>query len=118
MSVRPAGDPAPGEGAVPGAEAAPGEEAALAPGGQERLLAAVEAVLIVSDAPVTTRALSAALGLGATEVERLLARLAAEYRGEVPGYRARGFVLRRAATTRSEERRVGKECRSRWSPYH
>src|SRR2546430_3075565 len=23
-----------------------------------------------------------------------------------------------AATYRSEERRVGKECRSRWSPYH
>ena len=23
-----------------------------------------------------------------------------------------------AADTRSEERRVGKECRSRWSPYH
>ena len=23
-----------------------------------------------------------------------------------------------APTTRSEERRVGKECRSRWSPYH
>ena len=23
-----------------------------------------------------------------------------------------------SATTRSEERRVGKECRSRWSPYH
>src|SRR5260370_31195058 len=23
-----------------------------------------------------------------------------------------------AATLRSEERRVGKECRSRWSPYH
>ena len=23
-----------------------------------------------------------------------------------------------ASTTRSEERRVGKECRSRWSPYH
>ena len=22
------------------------------------------------------------------------------------------------ARTRSEERRVGKECRSRWSPYH
>ena len=22
------------------------------------------------------------------------------------------------ATERSEERRVGKECRSRWSPYH
>ena len=24
----------------------------------------------------------------------------------------------RILTTRSEERRVGKECRSRWSPYH
>src|SRR5256885_7135310 len=24
----------------------------------------------------------------------------------------------RAADKRSEERRVGKECRSRWSPYH
>ena len=24
----------------------------------------------------------------------------------------------RIFTTRSEERRVGKECRSRWSPYH
>ena len=23
-----------------------------------------------------------------------------------------------ALTLRSEERRVGKECRSRWSPYH
>ena len=25
---------------------------------------------------------------------------------------------KKAAETRSEERRVGKECRSRWSPYH
>src|SRR5438132_7835692 len=26
--------------------------------------------------------------------------------------------LRPGTRTRSEERRVGKECRSRWSPYH
>ena len=26
--------------------------------------------------------------------------------------------LAAAGETRSEERRVGKECRSRWSPYH
>src|SRR5256885_11314123 len=26
--------------------------------------------------------------------------------------------FRRQVGTRSEERRVGKECRSRWSPYH
>ena len=28
-----------------------------------------------------------------------------------------GVAVRRAEE-RSEERRVGKECRSRWSPYH
>ena len=27
-------------------------------------------------------------------------------------------VTTKAAADRSEERRVGKECRSRWSPYH
>src|SRR2546427_6070478 len=32
------------------------------------------------------------------------------------GFVALERALRRA--TRSEERRVGKECRSRWSPYH
>ena len=32
--------------------------------------------------------------------------------------RARRGVRRRRRLTRSEERRVGKECRSRWSPYH
>ena len=33
----------------------------------------------------------------------------------------RAEIERQAAlltSTRSEERRVGKECRSRWSPYH
>ena len=29
-----------------------------------------------------------------------------------------GFGLEHAGGARSEERRVGKECRSRWSPYH
>ena len=28
------------------------------------------------------------------------------------------IAARRAMPLRSEERRVGKECRSRWSPYH
>src|SRR5256712_7279860 len=31
---------------------------------------------------------------------------------------ALGFVHRLVGLARSEERRVGKECRSRWSPYH
>ena len=29
-----------------------------------------------------------------------------------------GNPVRRVIADRSEERRVGKECRSRWSPYH
>ena len=29
-----------------------------------------------------------------------------------------GIRYENAYTCRSEERRVGKECRSRWSPYH
>ena len=29
-----------------------------------------------------------------------------------------GEVIRKSIIMRSEERRVGKECRSRWSPYH
>src|SRR2546422_7743822 len=30
----------------------------------------------------------------------------------------RDFEIRHGRLLRSEERRVGKECRSRWSPYH
>src|SRR3712207_9042402 len=36
-----------------------------------------------------------------------------KYSTHTPGLRDRML-----ANTRSEERRVGKECRSRWSPYH
>ena len=31
---------------------------------------------------------------------------------------AKMWSVEHSSTTRSEERRVGKECRSRWSPYH
>src|SRR5258708_4752007 len=38
---------------------------------------------------------------------------------EIDGGHAEGRgVMRAAGRGRSEERRVGKECRSRWSPYH
>ena len=33
-------------------------------------------------------------------------------------YLSERFEPLTAAELRSEERRVGKECRSRWSPYH
>src|SRR2546427_1522322 len=35
-----------------------------------------------------------------------------------PGVDRRGGATQRSPAFRSEERRVGKECRSRWSPYH
>ena len=34
------------------------------------------------------------------------------------GYTCHAFDIQHDETGRSEERRVGKECRSRWSPYH
>ena len=39
---------------------------------------------------------------------------------EKDGYQAYqlGFEEKKEKVLRSEERRVGKECRSRWSPYH
>ena len=42
--------------------------------------------------------------------------------GERPAHRDEEWpplaATRESPRTRSEERRVGKECRSRWSPYH
>ena len=37
---------------------------------------------------------------------------------QVLGFTAAETKVRNAGLARSEERRVGKECRSRWSPYH
>src|SRR2546422_9783440 len=38
--------------------------------------------------------------------------------GEHCLHRGASLAFRRNEECRSEERRVGKECRSRWSPYH
>ena len=38
--------------------------------------------------------------------------------GEVESVKAKDVKNMTIFFTRSEERRVGKECRSRWSPYH
>ena len=64
---------------------------------EPRLRSAAEAILIVADEPVTTAAIAQALGLEDRLAEELLEDLAAEYRGERPGSRSHGFLLRRAA---------------------
>src|SRR3712207_9317077 len=50
------------------------------------------------------------------EIYDYLKRCAADY-GITPHIRF-GHEVETAHWDRSEERRVGKECRSRWSPYH
>src|SRR2546421_7730435 len=40
------------------------------------------------------------------------------YGGDMTTWRKFANSLRLRLAMRSEERRVGKECRSRWSPYH
>src|SRR3989441_13314786 len=47
-----------------------------------------------------------------SELSRLLRSSTAFFSALLAGIGALAFVIR------SEERRVGKECRSRWSPYH
>ena len=64
---------------------------------EPRLRSAAEAILIVSDEPVTTAVIAEALGLEDRLAEALLEDLAAEYRGERPGSRPHGYLLRRAA---------------------
>ena len=64
---------------------------------EPQLRSAAEAILIVADEPVTTASIADALGIEERSAEALLEHLAAEYRGEAPGSRAHGFLLRRAA---------------------
>ena len=69
------------------------------------------------------------------ELEELFffARTNSNFKGDNVSIRSNGLILKRSflfpfplfavkaivsCCLRSEERRVGKECRSRWSPYH
>ena len=59
---------------------------------------------------------------GAASSHNTLLKLGVEYIGsKQSGFGsswAKGKRYIKANLVRSEERRVGKECRSRWSPYH
>ena len=48
----------------------------------------------------------------------ILGKLKNKDKVSLKGIKTVVFNLNELVTTRSEERRVGKECRSRWSPYH
>src|SRR3712207_7806328 len=55
------------------------------------------------------------LGLGTAGIFRLTGGLGSVSGGRALAGGSGGLVV---TALRSEERRVGKECRSRWSPYH
>src|SRR5256885_16771869 len=84
---------------------------------QARKMAPSSSAFLVADVPATrpSHRLGRAplLGLGTCRALRPLHRLLLERHApaDLPRTRAAGGG-------RSEERRVGKECRSRWSPYH
>ena len=51
-----------------------------------------------------------------TDRDGILVDIGAKSEGVIPGNEMQ--CLQPEGPSRSEERRVGKECRSRWSPYH
>ena len=54
---------------------------------------------------------------GLTDADRLYLRNDVSTPGVIKDW-IKNIDYRRVLPIRSEERRVGKECRSRWSPYH
>ena len=70
-----------------------------------------------TSAPRTTEATGPRTG-GAPVREDAEAVQYREFGGVNWGAAFFGWLVAVGLATRSEERRVGKECRSRWSPYH
>src|SRR3989440_1386496 len=64
--------------------------------------------------PLVTLGGGAAASCAATSLPRATWRITGSLKPRSPGPPA----IPPPARERSEERRVGKECRSRWSPYH
>src|SRR3712207_9160606 len=60
---------------------------------------------------LSNRQIAQELGLDRSDVQAMTEQLRSGLVAKAPAVQLEGEV-------RSEERRVGKECRSRWSPYH
>src|SRR5260370_6476426 len=106
-----------GVGALVVAEGIAGFEPLLRGGGQERgHRAGTHTVAGIAGFCAAPKAATAALDQEANRLERLRNRLQTAF-GPTPGVILFSEDVPRLPN-RSEERRVGKECRSRWSPYH
>src|SRR3712207_9092740 len=65
-----------------------------------------------------TKTVGASLDKEAKRYENEINQRQVALQKEEVALQAKGNKLTEAEKKRSEERRVGKECRSRWSPYH
>ena len=57
-------------------------------------------------------------GAGMMDCKKVLTETDGDMEKAIELLRERGIAKAAKKSSRSEERRVGKECRSRWSPYH
>src|SRR5256886_10716928 len=79
----------------------------------------VDAMVVVADAPLSRFPRGSVVYLKSSVGPGLLEKLQPKYPSlQLMSYPARPEDNGCKADRRSEERRVGKECRSRWSPYH
>src|SRR3712207_7230056 len=68
--------------------------------------------------PILEIALTYIHGIGRTKAKEITTKLGIEPARRVQDLTDQEVLQIRETIDRSEERRVGKECRSRWSPYH
>ena len=92
---------------------------------QYRLLLATEGVTLELSADAIRRIAQIAFdvnerteNIGARRLSTVLERLLDEVSFDAANLSGQTISIDAAYVDRSEERRVGKECRSRWSPYH
>ena len=75
-------------------------------------------IMAVSKAPALSWLIAASVPLLLVVVALIVSRMVPLFRSYQDKLDGINHVMREQLRSRSEERRVGKECRSRWSPYH
>src|SRR3712207_650434 len=75
-------------------------------------------ILVVNPAILAAAGMDTGAVFTATALSAVIATLIMGLYAKLPFALAPGMGLNAFFAFRSEERRVGKECRSRWSPYH
>ena len=84
---------------------------------EQRILDFMRSEILAKGYPPTVREICTAMDIKSTSTaHKSIAILVKE--GYLEKDPSKPHALKLVNLTRSEERRVGKECRSRWSPYH